>query len=167
MMYTTIFHVLFRSPFGPHYYLYILIRAWVCPPRPYIEIIPHSLLRPCIFNFCSLYGAVVPVSNQSLLSSTPQEKDKEIMMSIGHMMSSCPHTSGSNLLTPKKCSLAHLPSYMTHLSIFPTVLASKTSKNLQMVTKKAKINLFLLKIIEFPQKYQKPSKRAQNSPKIK
>ena len=37
-------------PTGPSFrasqlFLCISIRAWVCPPRPYIEILPHSVFE--------------------------------------------------------------------------------------------------------------------------
>lgn len=97
---------------------YILIREWECLPRPYDQMIPHPLLRLCTFSSCSWFGIVVPGFRLFLLFSTPQEHHTWLMMSIGHTMSSCPRTSGGNLLTPKKCSLPHLPHYMAHLSIF-------------------------------------------------
>ena len=112
-------HIYVRSPyFGPHCYYYILIRAWECPPRPYDQMIPHPLLRLCTFSSCSWFGIVVPGFSLFLLFSTPQENHIWLMISIGHTMSSCPRTSGGNLLTPKKCSLPYLPHYMAHLSIF-------------------------------------------------
>ena len=46
MIYTVDFYVSYRSLFlGLIVILCILIRAWVCPPRPSIEILPHSVFE--------------------------------------------------------------------------------------------------------------------------
>ena len=116
------------------------------------------------FRFCSFQGAVVPVSNRSLLFSKPQEKEKRTMMSIGHTMSSFPHTSGGNLLTPKKCSLAHFLIHMTHLSTFPPSKPLKPTKGHQ----KTLIHPFShSKRLFFLKNHKKPSKRVRNSQNIK
>ena len=89
------------------------------------------------------------------------------MMSIGHTVSSCPCTSGGNLLTPKKCSLPHLPHYMAHLSIFlpyffekPKNPTKKPPKGLKCL-QKAKKPLFLPKITKIPLKIAKIPKREE------
>src|SRR5713226_8430738 len=87
------------------------------------------------------------------------------MMSIGHTMSSCPRTSGGNLLSPKKGSLPHLPHYMAHLSIFPPYFhlkpikpCKKPPKGLKCLQKAIKPS-FPLKISKIPPKKQKSPKR--------
>ena len=178
--------------------LCILIRAWVCPPRPYIEIIPHSAFEAIYITWlypdtsmgmpassiwsddsssiievmyflvlCRWFGIVVPGFSWFLLFSTPQDKRIWLMMSIGHMMSSCPRTSGGNLLTPKSGSLPHPPHYMAHLSFFlpylhqkPRTPSKKSPKGLKCLQKAIK-PFFLQKISKIPLKKQKSPKRKK------
>ena len=89
------------------------------------------------------------------------------MMSIGHTMSSCPRTSGGNLLTPKNGSLPHPPHYMAHLSIFlpyfhqkPIKPSQKPPKGLKCLQKAIKPS-FPPKISKIPPKKQKISKKKE------
>ena len=89
----------------PLFILLTLWRVWVCPPRPYtchVFFVSHPWIGTNINTKTKSHcvsSEEVPLLHRSL------HYPNNPMMSVGHMMSSCPHTSGGNMLTQK---IAHL-----------------------------------------------------------
>ena len=64
---------------GPNCYVYFLIRAWVCPPRPLSKIIPHSFWGHVIFFvFAASKGPLFQSPIGLFSPPNPMKKTKEI-----------------------------------------------------------------------------------------
>ena len=152
--------------FGPHSYFYV---SWY--EHGYarlVQMIRWFLIHYwgyVLFSPCSWFEIDVPGFSWFFLLSTPQEKQIWLMMSIGHTMSSCPRTSGGNLLTPKKGSLPHLPHYMAHLSISLPYFHQKPIKPSKNPPKGLKCPQKAIKPSFPPKNIQNSSKKEKNSKK--
>ena len=128
--------------------LLTLSRAWECPPRPYTchtFIVSHPLMGTKLI--------------QKPKSTMPQPQKHHLytanpMMSIGHTLISCPHTSGRNLFTRK----------------YPTQLSMAYTTQGHHLTTLISLNQTLHQTPTPPkqpkdeEKGLKPQKGAQNSP---
>ena len=123
--------------------LLTLSRAWVCPPRPYTchtFYVSHQLLGTINIKTKIHHGS----NEEALLlheSLQSLHYPHDPMMSVIHMMSSCPHTSGGNLLMQK---IHHLSLYgLNHIHTsfpyhFSLPMTFTTMVYLHSLSKKAK-----------------------------